>query len=95
MLNILGLVNGDQIIGDCIEDDNGICIKYPMSLVMDPVSGGLGMMPYLSMYTGELSKERVIDINHVVTNLREDELMDEIKTKYAEYRESVLKDLEA
>jgi len=89
-LAILQLVNSENIIGMISSDDDTITIEYPMSLMLDPMSGGLGMMPYLAIYTGTVQDERILVKKHILGVLEEKELTPEIVAKYHEYKEQVL-----
>jgi hypothetical protein len=89
---ILQLTNSENIIGviHTASDTDSITIDNPMSLMLDSMSGGLGMMPYLAIYTGTLSKEKTILKKHIIGVLEEDELTPEIIEKYKEYKQQVL-----
>jgi len=90
-LAILQLVNSENIIGMISNTlDETITIEYPMSLMLDPMSGGLGMMPYLAIYTGTIQDEKIISKKHILGILEEKDLTPEIAAKYFEYKEQVL-----
>jgi len=90
-LAILQLVNSENIIGMISNTlDDTIIIDYPMSLMLDPMSGGLGMMPYLAIYTGTVQDEKIISKKHILGIIEEKDLTPEIANKYHEYKEQVL-----
>jgi hypothetical protein len=90
-LAILQLVNSENIIGMISNTvDETITIEYPMSLMLDPMSGGLGMMPYLAIYTGTIQDEKIISKKHILGILEEKDLTPEIANKYHEYKKQVL-----
>lgn len=94
-IGIIQLVNSENIIGPVTTtpDETSVYIEHPMSLMLDPMSGGLGMMPYLAIYTGTLLDGKVIDKKHIVGIIEEADLTPEILEKYNEYSSQVLGEL--
>jgi len=94
-MEIIQLVNGENIIGNVVDSDNDevITIHHPMSLMLDPMSGGLGMIPYLSLFTGALLEYKEFAKKHVITVLESDEISKEIVERYNEYKNQVLNDV--
>jgi len=93
-LAIIQLSNSENIIGPISysthPDEDSITVEYPMSLMLDPMSGGLGMMPYLAIYTGTLSDSKTFSKKHIVNVVEEDDLTPEIVEKYNDYKKQVL-----
>ncbi len=92
--SIVQLVNNENIIGVVSNtDETSITIEYPMSLMLDPMSGGLGMIPYLSIYTGTLTDVKTFYKKHIIDILDSTEINKDIIEKYDDYKNQVLNDL--
>jgi len=93
-LAIIQLSNSENIIGPISysthPDEESITVEYPMSLMLDPMSGGLGMMPYLAIYTGTLADSKTFSKKHIVNVIEEEDLTPEIIEKYNDYKKQVL-----
>ena len=91
---IIQLANSENIIGPISysthPDEESITVEYPMSLMLDPMSGGLGMMPYLAIYTGTLADSKTFSKKHIVNVIEEEDLTPEIIEKYNDYKKQVL-----
>jgi hypothetical protein len=49
---MIKLVNGEVVMGELIHDnEEEIKLKRPMLLMLDPMQGGIGMIPYDAIYT--------------------------------------------
>ncbi len=55
---MLKLVTGEVVMGK-LKEDRGDCITLlkPMTLMLDPMQGGVGMIPYDAVYTQEEPEE--------------------------------------
>ena len=68
-LVILKLVSGDVVIGrhDVENSPEGQRrILKPMNLMLDPMQGGVGMIPYDAIYTQEEPKEFTFNKEHIM-----------------------------
>jgi len=66
-LRMIKLVSGDVVIGEDIsETSDNYRLKKPMLLMLDPMQGGVGMMPYDAIYTQEEPEEEVFAHEHVI-----------------------------
>jgi hypothetical protein len=55
---MLKLITGEVVMGKLKEDTGGyITLKKPMTLMLDPMQGGVGMIPYDAIYTQEECEE--------------------------------------
>lgn len=93
-LAIVQLVNSENIIGYIETSENEIIMEYPMTLMLDPMSGGLGMMPYLAIYTGTILNETIIDKKHIIGIIEEEIITKEIVEKYQDYKNEVLSQMQ-
>ena len=83
-LKLISMVNGDNVLIDYIETKGDTVIgKYPMSMVIDAQQGGLGMVPYLAVFTGKIEKEFSLSTNFIIKIT--DDLLEDIKTNYSNY----------
>jgi hypothetical protein len=52
------LVTGEVVMGKLKEDTGGyITLTRPVTLILDPMQGGVGMIPYDAVYTQEEQEE--------------------------------------
>jgi hypothetical protein len=66
-LTILKLVNGEIVLGELqLETDETIILGKPMSLMLDPMQGGVGMIPFDAIYTQKELEEITFDKTHVM-----------------------------
>jgi hypothetical protein len=55
---MLKLITGEVVMGKLKEDiDGNITLEKPMTLMLDPMQGGVGMIPYDAIYTQEEQEE--------------------------------------
>jgi len=48
------LITGEVVLGKLLEDaDGSVTLGKPMTLMLDPMQGGVGMIPYDAIYTQE------------------------------------------
>jgi len=69
-LEMIKLVTGEVVLGELIGINDGITLKKPMTLILDPMQGGIGMMPYDAVYTQEESEEHTYSDNHIMHNMK-------------------------
>jgi len=64
---MIKLVTGDVVLGEYQSDElDTLTLKRPMSLMMDPMQGGVGMVPYNAIYTQEEPEEWVFDKKYIM-----------------------------
>jgi len=86
---LLQLVTGDVVMGLVqAEDEDTIELKKPMSLIMNPMQGGIGMIPYMAVYLGKEKTEQIFNRKHII-NI-EDDFMQDFKDKYREYLTGII-----
>jgi len=86
-IKMLQLVTGDVIIGNVVEEDNNLNIEKPLQVMVDPMQG-VGMVPYLTMFTNKEMNNVVISKDKVVVYIEE---YDEVFTvKYLEHLTGVI-----
>lgn len=86
---LLQLVTGDVVMGQVENDsEDGMEILKPMSLIMNPMQGGIGMIPYLAVYLGKEKDAHFFKQSHIM-NIETD-FMQDFKDKYQEYLTGVI-----
>jgi len=81
---VLSLVNNEVVLGRVIaEDDDVIELVKPMQLILDPMSGGIGMIPYHAIYRGKDYQEKTFQKKFIMDII--DDCNEEFKEKYSEY----------
>lgn len=67
---IIKLINGEVVMGRVKEEDaENIVLTHPMTLMLDPTQGGVGMLPYDAIYTQLEPEEQVFDKAHLMHEL--------------------------
>jgi hypothetical protein len=85
---MLQLISGDVVMGKVkIDVEDGIELTKPMSLVMNPMQGGIGMIPYLAVYLGKEKESHFFKKSHIMTI--ESDFMEEFKVKYDDYLNNI------
>lgn len=69
-LKMFKLITGDVILGDTVEENGFVTITKPVQLVLDPMQGGAGMMPYAAVFTQEEMDELILKEEHIVHPLK-------------------------
>jgi len=70
-LQMIKLVTGEVVMGEEIQTDETVLIlKKPMTLMLDPMQGGVGMLPYDAIYTQEENEEQIFEKKYIVHNLK-------------------------
>jgi hypothetical protein len=79
---MLKLITGEVVMGKLKEDTDGyITLERPVTLMLDPMQGGVGMIPYDAIYTQEEPDE---------ASWRSDIIMHEMKVN-PQFEEAYLK----
>ena len=81
-IKMLQLITGDVVLGEVSYNGDEVTIKKPMQIMIDPMQG-VGMVPYLVMYTNKEMSEAIFDKKHIVQIM--DDFAEEFKNKYIEY----------
>jgi len=69
-LTMIKLVTGEVVLGELLGNKDGITLKKPMTLMLDPMQGGIGMMPYDAIYTQEETEEHTYDYVHIMHHMK-------------------------
>jgi hypothetical protein len=62
------LITGDVILGEVAEKEQSLIFTNPMQIFLDPMQG-LGMVPYMSMFTNNKMDEVTIITDKVMQEL--------------------------
>jgi len=84
---VLQLLNGDNVIGEIEGNqvDEEYVMNYPMSLMLDPTEGGIGIIPFQAAFVKEPRIEIVIQRNKTIDEIGEHLLNPEIVEGYKNY----------
>ena len=86
---LLQLVTGDVVMGKVeIDSEDGMELLKPMSLIMNPMQGGIGMIPYMAVYLGREKESHFFKKEHIVG--LEHDFMEDFKIKYDEYLRNIV-----
>ncbi len=86
---LIQLVTGDVVMGKVeIDSEDGIELLKPMSLIMNPMQGGIGMIPFMAVYLGREKDSHFFKKAHIVSI--EHDFMQDFKDKYEEYLTGVI-----
>ena len=70
-ITMIKLVTGEVVMGKLKEEtDETITLEKPMTLMLDPMQGGVGMIPYDAIYTQEEKEEMIWNKSHVVHDMK-------------------------
>jgi len=71
-MKMIKLVTGEVVIGKEINlsDDGLLTLGRPMTLMLDPMQGGVGMIPYDAIYTQEECEEHSWEDQHIMHDLK-------------------------
>ena len=81
---ILKIVTGDVVMGRFDEDNSTeteTCILKPMTLMLDPMQGGVGMMPYDAVFSQKELDSIVFKNNFIVNTIDVHESFEEAYIK--------------
>lgn len=66
-LKMIKLVTGEVVLGTAGKEfQASIELEKPMTMMLDPMQGGVGMIPYDAIYTQEECESKVFLIEHIV-----------------------------
>jgi hypothetical protein len=66
-LILIQLTSGDTVLGKHLDEtDETITIGKPMQLMLDPTQGGVGMIPYMAIFTQQELPEYIFNKDHVI-----------------------------
>ena len=84
---VLQLMNGDNVICELDNKiiENNFKMYNPMSITLDPMGGGVGMIPYQALFIKEAKKEAEIHISKVIDVIDEELLNPELIDGYKNY----------
>jgi len=85
---LIQIITGEVVMGKVQSLDDGVNLEKPMSLIMNPMQGGIGMIPHMAVYLGKELEEITIKESHVVYSTTE--FMDDFKAKYQEYLTGII-----
>jgi hypothetical protein len=82
-IKMIKLVNGEVVLGEPIEKDNTseVTLKRPMLLMLDPMQGGVGMIPYDAIYTQEELEEFTFKNEHIMHEMKVHSSFEDAYTK--------------
>jgi hypothetical protein len=70
-IKMIKLVNGEVVLGGIKEEtDDKIVFSKPMQLMLDPMQGGVGMIPYDAVYIQEELEEFSFDKKHIMHEMK-------------------------
>jgi len=70
-IKMIKLVTGEVVMGRLKERGETFwTFEKPMTLMLDPMQGGVGMIPYDAIYTQEEKEEMTWDKSHVVHDMK-------------------------
>jgi len=95
-LVFIKLVSNGYVVGKVVDEDDGqVKLKKPLSVVFEPMMGGLQILPYDAFYLGKEMEElsfKTRDIMHVFEG---DDIPAEIQGKYIEFETGIVTQTEA
>jgi len=85
------MVTGDYVIGEVTHDDEAsVTLKKPVSIIFDPMQGGLGFMPYDAMYVMKELEEISIKKEFIIHEFKGDLIPKELEDKYIEFCSGII-----
>ena len=85
------MVTGDYVIGEVTHDDEtSLTLKKPVSIIFDPMQGGLGFMPYDAMYVMKELEEINIKKDFIIHEFKGDLIPKELEDKYTEFCSGII-----
>ena len=70
-ITMIKLVTGEVVMGKIKEEtDEKVTLEKPMTLMLDPMQGGVGMIPYDAIYTQEEKEEMTWNKRYVVHDMK-------------------------
>lgn len=66
-LRMIKLVTGEVVLGDKVGDMlDEVTLTRPMTMMLDPMQGGVGMIPYDAIYTQEEQASKTFKYEHII-----------------------------
>ena len=78
---MIKIVTGEVIMGKQLPSEDGVLIEKPFALIMDPMQGGVGMMPYNAIYTQSEPEKAIFKEEHIVERIDIHETFEEAYIK--------------
>ena len=67
---IIKLVTGEVVIGKYLHGEEEVVLEKPFSLIMDPMQGGVGLMPYNAIYTQTEPESATFQAKYIVEEIQ-------------------------
>jgi hypothetical protein len=85
------VISGEYVLGKVEhQDENTIVLKKPISVIFDPMQGGLGFMPYDAMYLMKEVPEIIFSKDKLIHVFEGDNIPTELKDKYIEFDTGII-----
>jgi hypothetical protein len=85
------IISGEYVLGKVEhQDENTIVLKKPISVIFDPMQGGLGFMPYDAMYLMKETPEIIFNKDQLIHVFEGDNIPVELKDKYVEFDTGII-----
>ena len=66
---MIKLITGEVVLGKLKEESNGdIVLDKPVTIILDPIQGGVGMVPYDAIYTQIEQEEKMFIKEQIFDN---------------------------
>jgi len=90
MLYFIKVITGSYIIGEGEKTEEGYVLQKPLSVIFEPMMGGLQVIPYDAYYLGKEIDSINVKEDHVMHEFTGDDIPKEIADKYTEFKSGIV-----